>query len=267
MTEHDLRAQDLTLGYDADDVIGHLDVEIPDGGITVIVGANACGKSTLLRGLARLLQAAHRHGPARRPLSARDAQCRRRPRAWPVAADARGAGRHHGGRPRGPRPVPPPRLVPAVERRRRRRGDGRPRDHRHGRSRRPPALRAVRRSASAGVDRDGPGAGDGPAAARRADDLPGHQPPGRAAGPADRPEPGPRHDDRPRHARPQPGVPLRRPRHRDEARRDRGRGRTGRRHRCRTSCPTSSACAARSCPTRSAARPWSCRADATMHAR
>ena len=56
MTEHDLRAQDLTLGYDADDVIGHLDVEIPDGGITVIVGANACGKSTLLRGLARLLK-------------------------------------------------------------------------------------------------------------------------------------------------------------------------------------------------------------------
>ncbi len=56
MTEHELRAQDLTLGYDADDVIGHLDVEIPDGGITVIVGANACGKSTLLRGLARLLK-------------------------------------------------------------------------------------------------------------------------------------------------------------------------------------------------------------------
>jgi iron complex transport system ATP-binding protein len=56
MTEHDLRAQDLSLGYDADDVIGLLDVEIPDGEITVIVGANACGKSTLLRGLARLLK-------------------------------------------------------------------------------------------------------------------------------------------------------------------------------------------------------------------
>nr|WP_269328330.1 ABC transporter ATP-binding protein [Kineosporia mesophila] len=33
-----------------------LDVAIPDGEITVIVGPNACGKSTLLRALARLLK-------------------------------------------------------------------------------------------------------------------------------------------------------------------------------------------------------------------
>jgi iron complex transport system ATP-binding protein len=56
MNGHDLRAQDLTLGYDAEDVVRNLDVAIPDGRITVIVGANACGKSTLLRGLARLLK-------------------------------------------------------------------------------------------------------------------------------------------------------------------------------------------------------------------
>jgi iron complex transport system ATP-binding protein len=53
---HELRAQELTLGYDADDIVHDLDVVIPDGRITVIVGANACGKSTLLRGLARLLR-------------------------------------------------------------------------------------------------------------------------------------------------------------------------------------------------------------------
>ncbi len=53
---HQLRAEGLTLGYDADDIVHELDVEIPDGRITVIVGANACGKSTLLRGLARLLK-------------------------------------------------------------------------------------------------------------------------------------------------------------------------------------------------------------------
>ena len=56
---HDLRAQDLTLGYAETDVVSHLDVEIPPGRITVIVGANACGKSTLLRGLARLLKPRH----------------------------------------------------------------------------------------------------------------------------------------------------------------------------------------------------------------
>lgn len=53
---HDLRAQDLTLGYAETDVVSHLDVQVPPGRISVIVGANACGKSTLLRGLARLLK-------------------------------------------------------------------------------------------------------------------------------------------------------------------------------------------------------------------
>ena len=56
MTSHDLRAQDLTLGYADVDIVSNLDVQLPDGRITVIVGANACGKSTLLRGLARLLK-------------------------------------------------------------------------------------------------------------------------------------------------------------------------------------------------------------------
>jgi iron complex transport system ATP-binding protein len=55
MTSHDLRADNLTLGYADVDIVKDLDVQIPDGRITVIVGANACGKSTLLRGLARLL--------------------------------------------------------------------------------------------------------------------------------------------------------------------------------------------------------------------
>ncbi|HYJ28536.1 MAG TPA: ABC transporter ATP-binding protein [Nocardioides sp.] len=33
-----------------------MDLQVPHGKVTVIVGANACGKSTLLRGLARLLR-------------------------------------------------------------------------------------------------------------------------------------------------------------------------------------------------------------------
>jgi iron complex transport system ATP-binding protein len=51
-----LRAKDLTLAYDRRVVAEHLGLEIPDGSFTVIVGPNACGKSTLLRALARLLK-------------------------------------------------------------------------------------------------------------------------------------------------------------------------------------------------------------------
>lgn len=55
-----LRAEAVSLGYDNRLVTDDLTVSIPDGSFTVIVGPNACGKSTLLRGLARLL--APRHG-------------------------------------------------------------------------------------------------------------------------------------------------------------------------------------------------------------
>ncbi|MFG3102186.1 ABC transporter ATP-binding protein [Streptomyces sp. NPDC048182] len=53
--EPDLRAEDLHLGYDDRAVVSGLDLALPAGRITAIVGANACGKSTLLRALARLL--------------------------------------------------------------------------------------------------------------------------------------------------------------------------------------------------------------------
>lgn len=56
MTGHDLRADGLRLAYDTKVVVDGLSLAIPMGQITVIVGANACGKSTLLRGLARLLK-------------------------------------------------------------------------------------------------------------------------------------------------------------------------------------------------------------------
>ncbi len=51
-----LVARDVTLGYGDRAVVDALSCEVPDGQVTVIVGANACGKSTLLRGLARLLR-------------------------------------------------------------------------------------------------------------------------------------------------------------------------------------------------------------------
>jgi iron complex transport system ATP-binding protein len=51
-----LEASDLCLSYDKVEVARDLSLRIPTGKITVIVGANACGKSTLLRALARLLK-------------------------------------------------------------------------------------------------------------------------------------------------------------------------------------------------------------------
>jgi iron complex transport system ATP-binding protein len=51
-----LRGDALTLAYERRVVSDQLDVAIPDGSFTVIVGPNACGKSTLLRALARLLK-------------------------------------------------------------------------------------------------------------------------------------------------------------------------------------------------------------------
>ena len=54
-TAHTLEARGLTLGYDRVPVVTDLDLVIPGGEVTVIIGANASGKSTLLRGLARLL--------------------------------------------------------------------------------------------------------------------------------------------------------------------------------------------------------------------
>ncbi|MGO2660437.1 ABC transporter ATP-binding protein [Mycetocola reblochoni] len=57
MTEnHTLAAESLSLGYGARTIVDDLDLTVPPGRITVIVGANASGKSTLLRALARLLR-------------------------------------------------------------------------------------------------------------------------------------------------------------------------------------------------------------------
>lgn len=50
-----LRGDQLTLGYGSYTVAKNLNVSIPDGHFTAIIGPNGCGKSTLLRTLSRLM--------------------------------------------------------------------------------------------------------------------------------------------------------------------------------------------------------------------
>ncbi|MEV4971253.1 ABC transporter ATP-binding protein [Streptomyces scopuliridis] len=49
-------ARELTLAYEDRTVVHELDLAVPDGQVSVIVGPNACGKSTTLRALGRLLK-------------------------------------------------------------------------------------------------------------------------------------------------------------------------------------------------------------------
>ncbi|MER6169258.1 ABC transporter ATP-binding protein [Streptomyces violaceorubidus] len=51
-----LTAENVTLAYDQQVIAEKLSVAIPDNSFTVIVGPNACGKSTLLRALSRMLK-------------------------------------------------------------------------------------------------------------------------------------------------------------------------------------------------------------------
>lgn len=51
-----LVARDLTLGYGDRIIVDDLNLEIPTGVITTVIGPNGCGKSTLLRALGRLLK-------------------------------------------------------------------------------------------------------------------------------------------------------------------------------------------------------------------
>jgi iron complex transport system ATP-binding protein len=56
MTAHHLlAAESLVAGYGGRTIVDDVDLELPAGRITVIVGANACGKSTLLKTMSRLI--------------------------------------------------------------------------------------------------------------------------------------------------------------------------------------------------------------------
>lgn len=56
-----LRGEQLTLAYGKKTIAENLNVTIPDGHFTAIIGPNGCGKSTLLRTLSRLMTPSQGH--------------------------------------------------------------------------------------------------------------------------------------------------------------------------------------------------------------
>lgn len=56
-----IKTKDLTLGYDNTVIIDNVSIKIPKNKITILIGANGCGKSTMLRSFARLLKPMNGH--------------------------------------------------------------------------------------------------------------------------------------------------------------------------------------------------------------
>ncbi|KAF0194154.1 MAG: iron complex transport system ATP-binding protein [Bacillota bacterium] len=54
--DYSLEANQIVAGYDNRIIINGINIRIPNNKISVIIGANACGKSTLLKTLARLIK-------------------------------------------------------------------------------------------------------------------------------------------------------------------------------------------------------------------
>lgn len=54
--KHSFEGKEIVAGYDKKVIVDGIDIAIPSNKISVIIGANACGKSTLLKTLARLIK-------------------------------------------------------------------------------------------------------------------------------------------------------------------------------------------------------------------
>ncbi|WP_022765204.1 ABC transporter ATP-binding protein [Butyrivibrio sp. XPD2006] len=53
---HDFCARNISVGYEDNTIIKDLDIIIPSGKFSVLIGQNGCGKSTLIKSFARLLK-------------------------------------------------------------------------------------------------------------------------------------------------------------------------------------------------------------------
>ena len=50
-----IRTENLNISYGNLDIVKDLNINIPKGKITTIIGANDCGKSTILKTIARII--------------------------------------------------------------------------------------------------------------------------------------------------------------------------------------------------------------------
>ena len=53
---HDFCARNISAGYEENLILKDLDIIVPAGKFSVLIGPNGCGKSTLLKSFARLLK-------------------------------------------------------------------------------------------------------------------------------------------------------------------------------------------------------------------
>lgn len=51
-----LSGENLHISYEDVSVINDINISIPEGKITILIGSNGCGKSTLLKSLSRLIK-------------------------------------------------------------------------------------------------------------------------------------------------------------------------------------------------------------------
>lgn len=52
-----IKTNDLNIGYDEATIVKELNMQIPNGKVTSIIGPNGCGKSTVLKAIGRILKA------------------------------------------------------------------------------------------------------------------------------------------------------------------------------------------------------------------
>ena len=56
MEQQKIQVRDITVAYEQTIVIPKLNLNIPGGKITIVVGGNGCGKSTLIKSVAGILK-------------------------------------------------------------------------------------------------------------------------------------------------------------------------------------------------------------------